>query len=134
MRALVALVIAFILGILIANATQTPEVDFVERTKIKTVREPAPDPVEVTVIPQACLDAVKFAKEIEDAASNMYAFGDKQLEVISDARKALADGGDLATVENRQRALQGHTVGELYTIEEAMYNFEIVYEDCKESQ
>ena len=134
MRALVALVVAFVLGILVANATHTPEVDFVEVPKTKTVREPAPDPIEVTVVPEACIEAVKFAKEIADAAGRMYAYSDEQLAIISLARKTLADGGDLSVAENRQRDLQGDTVGDLYSVEEALYNFEMTYEECEDAQ
>lgn len=111
--------------------TDEPPPEFIEVTRTKIVEAPTPDPVVVSVVPDSCIEALRYADTISRAADNLYSEGVAQLDIISDARKALAEGGDLNTLENRQRALQGDTVDDLYTVSEAITRFTDVHIECK---
>jgi len=119
-------------GILLGNKTATPEVDFVEVPKTVTVTEEAPPPVEVAVFPESCQRALEYALRLERNGEKLFHAGDKQLAIFSDARLTLAAGGDLNAIENEQRRLRSSTVGSLYNMTEAFYQFELAYEECHE--
>ena len=99
----------------------------------KIVQAPTPDPVEVEVLPDACLAALDQTYRLHEAAGGLYAASDLQLDVISDARKTLAEGGDLNAVENEQRDLQGDMIGDLLDMETAYDSYLRYYDDCKEA-
>lgn len=128
---LIGAVLLFGLGGCLGNKMASPEVDIVEVERTRTVHEPAPPPEEVPVLPQSCLDALRYADTIANAASSMYDRGESQVDIISAAREALAGGEDLSTVENRQRRLSGHLVADLSDLSEALYRYQQSKKECE---
>lgn len=129
---LVGLALAFGLGgCLGSNMADEPPPEFIEVPHTKIIEAPAPDPVEVSVVPESCLQAMALTDTISRQADKMYTHGDEQLAIISDARQAIAGGNDLNVIANRQRSLQGDTVNNLYSASEAIMKFTAVYNECK---
>lgn len=109
--------------------TKTEFVQMPGKTKVIVEKEKGDT---VYVMPDSCIRALEMADEMVRNAEDMYDFGTEQLQIISDTRMALADGGDLATIENRQRKLQGKMVRNLSDAEEAYYKYGLAYNECKE--
>ncbi len=136
--AVVCVLLAFGVGSCVGNSTDpTPKVEFVKITKTKIVTaEPEPAPPAQLVMPDSCVAALRYARQAAAASERMYQSGDTQLDLISDARKALADGSnvalDLNAVEDRQRNLQGNAVGALSNLTEYLYSLERAQTECKE--
>lgn len=135
MKFLIIVVVIFSIGIVIGKNTASPKVDFVRMpAKTKIVKEPAPPPVVKTEWPEACADALDYAYEIEVYANKIYDSGTKQLDIISQGRVAVSGNGDMSAVENRQRALQGITVGALGSLEKAFAAYDLANQECKGEQ
>ena len=131
--AAVVLVLAFALGFWTANIfKEDPDPVFIKVPQTKIIHEPAPPPERVAYVPQACLLASRMAGRISKAADKMYNTGDRQLEIISAVREALASGGDISALENRQRRLRSNTIGHLWDASNDLSTFQHFYKDCKE--
>jgi hypothetical protein len=124
--------IAFLLGSCMGGMTASPDVEFVEiRQPAETVTvEPEPLPAEV-VHPQSCKDAMRYAERMADEAEQMFALGDRQLDIVSQARLQLADSASLAKVEEAQRDLRSDLIGNLSKLSEATYSYEQAAAECK---
>lgn len=129
----VGLGLAFVLGSCYGGSDEPPP-EFIEVPRTKVVEVPAEPLDPIVLVPESCLLAASYADRISRHADKMYASGDEQLAIISDARKALAEGGDLNAIENRQRRLQGHTVGNLYEVSVILTRFQSAYKECKKEQ
>lgn len=131
----IGLGLAFALGgCLGSNMAEEPPPEFIEVPRTKIVEAPTPAPVEVSVVPESCLEALALADIISRRADKMYQVGTTQLAIVSAAREALADGVlELNAIEVRQRNLQGRTVGHLYAVSEATQRFTILQTECKEA-
>lgn len=131
--AAIVLLLAFALGVWTANIfKEAPDPVFIKVPQYKVIREPAAPPERVAYVPQACLLASRMAGRISKAADKMYNTGDRQLEIISAVREALASGGDINALENRQRRLRSNTVGYLSDVSIGLTTFQHFYHDCKE--
>jgi hypothetical protein len=131
--AAVVLLLAFALGVWTANIfKEDPDPVFIKVPQYKIVHDPAPPAVKLPYVPQACLLASRMAGRISKAADKMYNTGDRQLEIISAVREALASGGDISALENRQRRLRSNTIGHLWNVSNDLTTFQHFYKDCKE--
>lgn len=131
-RALIALCLVFGIGGCLGNKMASPEVEFVKITKTKVVTEtPEPIRIETEVIPEGCMSALKYAADMTRAAEKMYVRGDRQLEIISEARMKLASSVELAEVARSQRDLHGLLVDDLSAMTEAQYRYEVSLKKCE---
>lgn len=119
------------MGSCVGQSAGETKVEFIEVPRTEIVHEPAPAPEEVLVVPQACVKAIEYAFRIAEAAENNYQLSTRQLNIISDGRRALASGDNTSEVEVAQRQLQGDAVGNLYDLEVALERFDIVGPECK---
>jgi len=131
MKLAIVLLLVFGLGGCLGSKMNSPDVEFVTITKTKTVTEPAPPAVEVEVVPESCITALRYAAQIADASSNIYNRGDEQLTIISEARSALAIGIEMSKAEARQRDLLGLLVGDLAKLSDATSRYETALKSCE---
>lgn len=125
----VALISGVVLGGAASSGDSRPE--FVEITRTKIVKEPAPPPVEVEVFPEACQRAVDLAADMARSAEGIYASGEEQLDIYSDTRLAAAAGASTLEIETRQRRLHGKTVGDLFDLEQAFAAYDTATKECE---
>jgi len=113
----------------------TEEDDVVFKTKTETVGVEA-EPVQVTntveVIPESCLEAVAYAQDLWDGARAIDISTTRQLDIISLARLAVAQGDmeELNSVDQKQRALQLHTLNGAQLLAEAIPGFDLARQEC----
>lgn len=132
MRILIVLALVFGLGGCLGQKIASPEVEFVEVTKIKTVKEPAPPPERVVEYPDSCLRAMEYSDQMSKGSLRLYSRGRAQKEITSDARIMLATNSDLNEVYEQQDALTRKIVGDLQAIVKAEYRYELAREKCEE--
>lgn len=120
----------FAVGALMGAKTVTPEVDFVEVPRTKIIREKAPPPVEIEVVSEACLEAIKWAGRIYNEANGMYDRGRLQLEINSEARRVRVSGGSYQEVDQKQRDLNGRNLENLSDMTEAFTRYSRAKKEC----
>lgn len=128
------LLLAFVLGSCLGNKTASPDTEFVkirQPTKIVTA-EPLPAPPAEVVMPDSCTDALKYARRIATAGTNMYKAGDRQNIIIAEARLAMHKREDLTPIVDKQNDLAGRTVGYLNSLSEWLYHYDVAQKQCKE--
>lgn len=99
----------------------------------KVVTETSP-PVTVSVMPDSCTTALEYADVIARNGEGIYSRGDDMLDIMSDYRRLLADGGDVNILTNKQQHIQNLTVNQLYRLSLAYDNYQTALAQCKEDQ
>lgn len=132
MRLAIVLALVFGVGSCMGSRTNETEIDYIEVPRTKIVEVPAEAPVSVAVMPEACASALEYGRSIAVAAELNYKLSDVQLDIISLTRSLLAQGKNTAPAEERQRDLQGDTVGNLSDLEESFYFFEKYRIECED--
>ena len=134
MRVIVALLLMFCLGSCVGAKMKPTKVDIVTITKTKLVKEPAPPPVEVAVVPESCLDALHAAGKISDEGNDFYRRGREQLNIMRDVQQSLAANENTADEYRRQKDLHGILVGDLNDLATATYQYETALKECEEAK
>jgi hypothetical protein len=124
----------FGIGSFVGSTSQpTPEPEFIKVPHYEVIYKDAPaPPAPKPVMPESCQQAVDAAKRVTNAGSRMYAQSDEQLAILSQARFDLAAGRNTTSVDERQRALQGRTVGNLRILEESLTDIDLLNKKCAE--
>lgn len=127
--------LSFMLGAQMGHDAADPKTRVVhvpvDHTVTKVVHDPAPPPEIHNVMPESCQSALRYERAIARNADRMYARGDRQLAIVSQARMALASNGDLSKVEERQRNLSGALVGNLSDMSEAITLYTESMKNCE---
>lgn len=119
-------------GILLGNmSAPDAKPEFIKVPVTKTITETKEVKV-AAPFPESCHEALRLGEKLANKTNKMYANGNTQLKIISDARMILADGGDLAVIENRQRRFSGRQVGLLSSANEEYQMFTIYLDECKD--
>jgi hypothetical protein len=124
--------------ILMGNKTAgDPPPDFIKIAgPVRTVHDTAPAPPAVVIktpLNEHCKAALKLSGKMASYADKLYANGDKQLMIISDIRRRLADTGNTTPVEDQQRILLGHEIGALADSQQTLVLFHTEMNLCKGS-
>jgi hypothetical protein len=122
----------FAVGVSTGAKTVTPEVDFVEIPRTKIIHEEAPPPEEVEVVPESCLDALRYAEQLQVAADHMYDRGEAQKQIIKDVLIAIEMGTPLKDLMHEQRQLEEDLVGDLYDMSVTVPKYEEARKECRE--
>jgi hypothetical protein len=137
-RTAVVILVTLFIGALIGASFQPPaKVEFVEVPHTKIIYRDAEDPPPAPPAPplsDECKAALRFANGAVKHAEKVYASGDTQLQIISDARIALFDADSLALIQERQQRLHNSTVGALADLEEAIDLYHSTIKLCKEPE
>lgn len=130
MKGLVLIVIIFAFGSMVGSCTASGETEYKVIHDTETVTET--ETVEVEVIPQACLDAIRHASTMTKAAQRMDISNSDALAIMSEMRisVAMGDSNAVNALETRLRAVIGKTTGATLTIGETQPNFEEASDNC----
>lgn len=133
MRLLVVVAVIFGLGALLGNHLADPEVEVVKVPETITVHDPPPAPVVKYRTPQACIDGIALAEEIQRGALKIDGASTRTIDLISEARIAATeqDLTKLSKTEERLNALQGDTSKAVQQIATNLWKFEKARKECK---
>lgn len=103
-------------------------------TETKTVEVPGPTKTVTirTELPESCKQSFQLAEAILDAAAKVDNKGSEQMNIVSDARVAIAsqDTNQIIAVEDRQSKLLSATGGAILRLTELQLEFESARTQC----
>jgi len=130
-RVLVVGGVILVVGILLGYKSVEPSVDIVRIHDTKVVTETEPAPPAQPYMPDSCKNVVELAEDISRAAFDLDSYTTRQLDILSAARIAVADGpGATLEVEEDQRKLQGDTVGTIDLLADLQLQMKQAKSDC----
>lgn len=125
-------VILFSLGVTFGQTYNQP--DPIVRTKTETVTVHDEKEVPAPYVPESCLRVGAAANALANAAARIDDKSTKQLDIISEARKAIAmhNMNKLNELDVTQRHLQDQTLSPIQTIVEKQTLYAEALKQCKE--
>lgn len=132
MRILIGVAIIFCFGVLMGNKTASPEVEFVKipgKTKVVEKKLPAE---KIEVLPESCRAALDAADRLWNGSSALYASGQRQKDIMAEARRALHGAVPTSDIDKKQRELSGDLIGILEDMSEANYLYETYIKECEQ--
>lgn len=127
-----AVALAWLGGAAVAEINE-PEPDVQTRwVKDYVIQDSEPEQIETKVVPQSCLDAMQDAERLWRAAARFESISTSQLDIISNARMATADGdiAELNRLDEQQRKLAAKETSSSATIGEVVPMFDQARREC----